>query len=132
MLAGHPIEVDEGWVFYNTREFVETGNPSSQLAGNSPIFIGRDGCIHGLPTSTPLDGVTNKIPRQSRGQRHDLARVCARIQETLRFSADALPRFSTRSYSTTWFSLRVDSPARSTAEMWTNTSLSLPFGLMNP
>src|SRR3954452_5308995 len=55
-----------------------------------------------------------------------------RNQETLRFSADALPRFSTRSYSTTWFSLRVESPARSTAEMWTKTSLSLPFGLMNP
>jgi hypothetical protein len=31
-----------------------------------------------------------------------------------------------------WFSLRVESPARSTAEMWTNTSFSPTAGLMNP
>src|SRR5665213_2856362 len=40
---------------------------------------------------------------------------------TLRFSAELLPRFSTISYSTCWPSLSVLSPARSTAEMCTNT-----------
>lgn len=54
MLSGQKVEVDEGWVFfYNTREFVETGNPSSQLAGNGPIYIDRSGCIHYLPSSMP-------------------------------------------------------------------------------
>src|SRR6202161_2336336 len=52
------------------------------------------------------------------------------VYETLRFSAEVLPRFSTRSYSTTWFSFRVLSPARSTAEMWTKTSFSPTAGVM--
>lgn len=56
MLSGQKVEVDEGWVFfYNTREFVETGNLSSQLAGNGPIFIDRNGRIHRLPTSVPWE-----------------------------------------------------------------------------
>src|ERR1700722_9948305 len=49
-------------------------------------------------------------------------------RETLRFSADDLPRFSTTSYSTAWPSFNVLSPARSTAEMCTNTSLPPPTG----
>jgi hypothetical protein len=42
---------------------------------------------------------------------------------TLRFSADVLPLFETSSYSTACPSLRLLRPARSTAEMCTNTSL---------
>jgi hypothetical protein len=49
-------------------------------------------------------------------------------RETLRFSADDLPRFSTTSYSTAWPSFNEVSPARSTAEMCTNTSLPPPTG----
>jgi hypothetical protein len=45
---------------------------------------------------------------------------------TLRFTADVFPRFSSISYSRCCPSLSVLSPARSTAEMWTNTSLRLP------
>jgi glutathione S-transferase len=45
-------------------------------------------------------------------------------QDTLRFSADVLPRLVTSSYSTVCPSLSVESPARSTAEICTNTSFS--------
>src|SRR6266516_7769832 len=45
---------------------------------------------------------------------------------TLRFTADVFPRFSSISYSICCPSLSVLSPARSTAEMWTNTSLPPP------
>ena len=38
-------------------------------------------------------------------------------RETLRFSAEVLPRFETSSYSTTWPSFRPGRPALSTAEM---------------
>src|ERR1700732_1490603 len=53
-------------------------------------------------------------------------------QDTLRFSADALPRLVTSSYSTVCPSLSVLRPARSTAEIWTNTSLSPAEGRMHP
>jgi len=47
------IQIDSGWVFfYNSKEFVETGNPVSSLGGNGPIFVKFDGSVHCLPTST--------------------------------------------------------------------------------
>lgn len=56
MLSGQMVEVDEGWVFfYNIREFFETGNLSSQLAGNGPMLIDRVGRSHGFPTSVPWE-----------------------------------------------------------------------------
>src|SRR5882724_3913238 len=51
---------------------------------------------------------------------------------TLRFSAEDLPRLLTISYSTCWPSLSVLKPARSTAEMCTNTSCPPPCGAINP
>jgi hypothetical protein len=45
-------EVEEGWVFfYDSKEFVETGNPSSTLAGNGPILVRRNGEIQILPSN---------------------------------------------------------------------------------
>src|SRR5208337_4129178 len=52
----------------------------------------------------------------------------SRPHSTLRFSADSLPRFATTSYWTTCPSLSVLRPARSTAEMCTNTSFPPPCG----
>src|SRR3954451_21031673 len=102
-----------------------------RAAGRRRIFLLRRWCGE-APSHEILLIPKTKTPGRAGG---NVMISCAdreRSQETLRFSADALPRFSTRSYSTTWFSLRVESPARSTAEMWTKTSLSLPFGLINP
>jgi hypothetical protein len=47
---------------------------------------------------------------------------------TLRFTADVFPRFSSISYSICCPSLSALNPARSTAEMCTNTSLPPPCG----
>src|SRR5262249_45941622 len=52
---------------------------------------------------------------------------------TLRLVADSLPRLLSISYSMVCPSLSERSPARSTAEMWTNTSLlPPPEGCINP
>lgn len=47
------IESDFGWIFfYNSKEFIETGNPISSLVGNGPIFVKHDGTVHDLPSAT--------------------------------------------------------------------------------
>lgn len=47
----------QGWYFiYQSREYLETGNPSSQLAGNAPFVVDRDtGRIESLTTALPLE-----------------------------------------------------------------------------
>jgi hypothetical protein len=46
-----------GWVFfYNSREYVETGNPRMRYAGNAPIIVDRiDGELRVTGTALPLD-----------------------------------------------------------------------------
>lgn len=52
LMRDKTIEVSGGWVFfYNSREFVETGDPISSLAGNGPIFVDHGGTVHHLPTA---------------------------------------------------------------------------------
>src|SRR6266566_4114716 len=54
-------------------------------------------------------------------------------QTAFRSTADVLPFWPrSSSYETFWFSLRLPSPARSTAVTCTNTSLDLSSGWMNP
>ena len=44
--------IDKGWLFfYNSKEFIETGDYSAALAGNGPIFVDRDGAVKTLPTA---------------------------------------------------------------------------------
>ena len=46
--------IDEGWLFfYNSKDFIETGNLSSSLAGNGPIFVDRGGAVKTLPSAIP-------------------------------------------------------------------------------
>ncbi|WP_035726334.1 YrhB domain-containing protein [Bradyrhizobium murdochi] len=46
--------IDEGWLFfYDTKEFAETGNFSSRLAGNGPIFVDRSGVVKIISSATP-------------------------------------------------------------------------------
>lgn len=47
----------EGWYFcYQSREFLETGEMSAQLAGNAPFLIDRQsGELHVLGTAKPLE-----------------------------------------------------------------------------
>lgn len=51
---GATREIEQGWVFfYNTEEFLKTGNPLAALAGNAPLLVLRTGQILLLPTSVP-------------------------------------------------------------------------------
>lgn len=50
-------EFSEGWYFcYQSKEFIETGDFSAQLAGNAPFLIDRQsGELHVLGTEKPLE-----------------------------------------------------------------------------
>ncbi|WP_127960513.1 YrhB domain-containing protein [Serratia microhaemolytica] len=47
----------EGWFFcFQSREYLETGEFSAQLAGNAPFIIDKDtGEIHELGTAYPIE-----------------------------------------------------------------------------
>jgi len=46
--------IDKGWLFfYNSKDFIETGNYLSSLAGNGPIFVERSGAVQVLPSAIP-------------------------------------------------------------------------------
>jgi hypothetical protein len=50
------IHASEGWIFfYNSKEFIETGDRSSALAGNGPIFVDRNGDARLLPSAVPWE-----------------------------------------------------------------------------
>lgn len=50
-------EFPEGWYFcYQSKEFLETGELSAQLAGNAPFLIDRQsGELHVLGTAKPVE-----------------------------------------------------------------------------
>lgn len=58
-----------GWVFfYQTKDYIETGNFSSMLAGNSPFIVDRgDGSLHVLGTVHPVDFYINEYARAHSG-----------------------------------------------------------------
>ncbi|MFS1702596.1 hypothetical protein FJ444_14410 [Aestuariibacter sp. GS-14] len=40
------IQTKDGWIFfYNSSEFLITGDPMDSLAGNGPVFISREGDV---------------------------------------------------------------------------------------
>jgi Immunity protein 35 len=56
LIEGNTVETDHGWVFfYNTREFIDTGEPTSSLVGNGPIFVSRTGEVRELPSAVPWE-----------------------------------------------------------------------------
>ncbi|MNJ40094.1 hypothetical protein D3C77_349800 [compost metagenome] len=52
----HKGEFSDGWFFcFDSEEYLDTGNPSAQLAGNSPFLIDKQsGELHVLGTAKPL------------------------------------------------------------------------------
>lgn len=67
----HEGEFSEGWFFcYQSKEYLETGSFSAQLAGNGPFLIDKEtGELHVLGTAKPLEEyldqyVINKLKRQ--------------------------------------------------------------------
>jgi len=68
ILHAETLETEQGWVFfYNSAEFVRTGNPSSALAGNGPILVLRDGRVAVLPTSMSWQEAVTQLPLQEAG-----------------------------------------------------------------
>jgi Immunity protein 35 len=65
------LEFDFGWVFfYNSKEYLETGNYSWMLAGNAPLIIDRTtGTLHITGTANSveyyIDEYRKKIKRQT-------------------------------------------------------------------
>lgn len=57
ILDDETIERGFGWVFfYQSREYLETGDLSQQLAGNAPIIVDReDGSVHTTGTAEPVE-----------------------------------------------------------------------------
>lgn len=56
VLDGETEERRQGWVFfYNSEEFVRTGDPVSALAGNGPILVTRAGDVRQLPSGIPWE-----------------------------------------------------------------------------
>lgn len=62
----HEGEFSEGWYFcYQSKEFLETGELSAQLAGNSPFLIDRQsGALHVLGTAKPLESYLEDYIRE--------------------------------------------------------------------
>ncbi|MBD1548710.1 YrhB domain-containing protein [Roseibium aggregatum] len=55
-------EIAQGWVFfYNSEEYMRTGNYRFQLAGNGPILVMREGKIHYLPTAIPWEDAVSQL-----------------------------------------------------------------------
>jgi hypothetical protein len=46
------VQREEGWLFfYNSRDFVETGDPLSALAGNGPILVTTSGEVREISSA---------------------------------------------------------------------------------
>jgi hypothetical protein len=62
LLREKTVATDDGWVFfYNSREFIETGDPISALAGNGPIFVSKNGEVRQLPSALPWEQAIRSI-----------------------------------------------------------------------
>ncbi len=71
IVSSSTIEQDFGWVFfYNSKEYLESGNLSYMLAGNAPIIIDKaDGSLHFTGTSNPIDYYIEKYRENIRGRK---------------------------------------------------------------
>ena len=57
LLHEHTLEFESGWVFfYQTKEYVETGDITQMVGGNAPIIIDKnDGSLHVTGTALPVE-----------------------------------------------------------------------------
>jgi Immunity protein 35 len=65
LLVADVVEHDFGWVFFfSTKEFMETCDSSSRLAGNSPlIFDKADGAVYMTSTADTLENALENYRR---------------------------------------------------------------------
>ncbi len=56
LLQDEVLEKANGWVFfYQSSDYLQTGQFNLQLVGNAPIYVRRDGYLSLLPTHSPLE-----------------------------------------------------------------------------
>jgi hypothetical protein len=68
LLAEEVRELEQGWVFfYNTADYLRTGDSMQALAGNGPILILRNGQITLLPSATSWQDEVRKMPQPASG-----------------------------------------------------------------
>jgi len=62
------LEKDFGWVFfYNSKDYIETGNFRSMLAGNAPFIVDRNsGEVHVTGTAKPVEDYITDYENQCR------------------------------------------------------------------
>jgi hypothetical protein len=62
-------EFELGWVFfYQSAEFIRTGNPSSMLAGNAPVLVNRfSGEVVSTGTALPVQYYISQYCSRVRG-----------------------------------------------------------------
>jgi hypothetical protein len=62
LLSESTVEIRQGWIFfYNSAEFVKSGDMLDALAGNGPILVTREGVIHELPSAIPWEDAVKLI-----------------------------------------------------------------------
>ena len=77
--------IDEGWLFfYNSKDFIETGNPISALAGNGPIFVDRKGAVKVLPSAISWQVALKGRSKRSPDERSDIRGLHYRSRISLR------------------------------------------------
>lgn len=58
------VELPDGWLFfYNTKAFLDSGDPVMALAGNGPIFVSIEGTMTRLSSSTPWEEAIKNLSR---------------------------------------------------------------------
>lgn len=60
------VETDFGWIFFwNSRRFLESGDPIHALAGNAPLLVdSRDGTLHETSTAKHIDQIIDDYRKQ--------------------------------------------------------------------
>ena len=66
IVDGEPSETTHAWIFfYNTREYLETGEFSAALAGNGPVLVNKvTGDIEAFGAATALDELFAEYERR--------------------------------------------------------------------
>lgn len=65
LLPERTMTTDVGWVFfYDSRRFLESGDPKDALIGNAPLLVdGRTGSLHLLGTERPVEAYLDDYRR---------------------------------------------------------------------
>ncbi|HEX8670643.1 MAG TPA: YrhB domain-containing protein [Longimicrobium sp.] len=64
LLGDRTRELPYGWVFfYQSRRYVETGDPREMLAGNAPLLVTRSGELYETGTAHPLETYLREYER---------------------------------------------------------------------